>query len=278
MQRVDQALERFDPKLRAVGDNMLSKAKRMPLSTSSINSHTESMEIIEHPKWGLVSSAIQKVSDKHPEWFPTGYAGIHAVANSKFFAATNAGAIYLSDADILIPGFRPASELASAVLKCQASVALSFTEEYAIETVWHELIHGMTLIQAVKPQIGKDALEEGLVQAVSRLSYQRLLVALGGKPVHQSKILRDGLAYPITARNVLTLLRAASMHEDALLDNLIQAKEAWKGALVDKLSMALNIQPARVRSLLSHAAEKDPRDFIQKLAVMQRNAPHNSLE
>jgi hypothetical protein len=49
---------------------------------------------------------------------------------------------------------------------------------YAVETVWHELMHGMTRIQVVEQKVGKDALEEGLVQAVSRLSYQRLLVAL----------------------------------------------------------------------------------------------------
>ncbi len=102
-----QALERCSPKLRAVGDKMIAETEGGP-----------------------VSSAIQKVADNHPEWFPTGYTGIHAVANRKFFAATSSDAIYLSDADDLVPGFKPASELASAVLKRQIAKALSFTEEY----------------------------------------------------------------------------------------------------------------------------------------------------
>lgn len=257
---------------------MRKSAEGLALSTSDAGGYAYPMEIIEHPHWEAVRTALQSVVASHPEWFPNGYNGIYAVANRELFAAVNDGNIYLSDADALIGGFKPASVFASAVKLGGSGHGLSFHEEYAVEMVWHELMHGITGMRAINMPLGKDPLEEGVVQAVARLSYPRLLSALRGKAQHQQQILSDGLAYPVTTSNILYLLRAAGLHHDGIVESVINASTDWRDALVEPLSLALNIQPRRIRSLLAHAAEKAPQDFIEKLAVMQRNAPRNNLE
>ncbi|MFM8443937.1 MAG: hypothetical protein ACKN9W_11440 [Methylococcus sp.] len=236
------------------------------------------MNIIEIDGWDRVEDALIKLSTQRPEWFPNGFKGIHAIANRNLFAGTLGGRLYFSDADTMVAGFRPATALKNALLNIEAGKALVFNEEYAIETLWHEMLHGMSGIQAAKIPIGKDAIEEGLIQSVSRLTYTRLIDQLGGQAAHQHGIVMNGFAYAQTARNFCEMYRRAGIDSDWLLDIVVGSGHTWKPALADALSKGLNIRLDRVQSLYRHASEKKLRSFVEKIALLIRNAPRNNRE
>lgn len=234
------------------------------------------MSIIEHPDWSHVETTLNTLARQRPEWFPQGFNGIYAVSSPNLFAGTHDGRIYFSDADQLVPGFKPATELASALGKIGAGDHLAFKEEYAVETLWHELMHGMTGIRATRVHAGKDAVEEGLIQSVSRISYAKLLDYWGSQAEHQERIIFEGFAYPQTARNFIEMFNQAGLDPDWLFDLLIHHGDQWQTLLGDALSIGLNIRHDRVRTLYGHAANKDITDFSKKIMVQQRNAPRNN--
>ena len=240
--------------------------------TESIN---REMKIIDIVGWAEVAKAMDKLAKRNAEWFPQGFNGIHAVSNPEFFAATREGAFYFSNADELVSGFKPASLLVQAMEKAKAGEMLSFHEEYAVETLWHEIMHNLTSIRAVKIKLGKESLEEGLIQMASRYSYPSLLNEMGGTENNRSRIIENGYAYPRTARNLVEMSRLSGIDSETIAKVLIDYGQQWRPVLTEKFSEGLNIKQERIQTLYGHAVEKPLQDFIEKIRVLARNAPRS---
>ncbi len=234
------------------------------------------MKIIDVLGWSEVEKAMDTLAKRKDEWFPQGFNGIHAVSNPEFFAAMREGAVYFSNADELVKGFNPAKQLTSAIEKINNGVSLSFDEEYAIETVWHELMHGITGIKATKNIIDKDPFEEGFIQMAARFSYPNLLTELGGSEKHQETIITNGYAYPNTARNLIEMVRMAGMGIDEVSSQIIEHGLNSRDILAGRLSQGLNIKQGRIATLYGHAIGKPLSDFIEKVKVLAKHAPRNS--
>ncbi len=99
--------------------------------------------------------------------------------------------------------FNPGLNLASAILNLKAGTKISFNEEYAIETLWHEIMHGIVPIRMNKAIIGRNGIDEGVIQALARRTYPDFLSAYAVTPKFQNEILANGYAYPEVTRNVL---------------------------------------------------------------------------
>ena len=155
------------------------------------------MKIISLPNFNIVQNKLAELADKNQGWFPKGFNGIHAVSNPELFAALDIqkGLFYISSADYLVSGFSPANDLISAMQKIQSGSELTFNNEYAVETLWHEITHGITGIAPKRYPINIEPLQEGIVQMIARHSYQLLLIALGTSRLFNKKLLH--LAYPI---------------------------------------------------------------------------------
>ena len=248
---------------------------------SALNSQlNQDMKITNLIGFASVQQAMTTLAEQKPVWFPQGFNGIHAVSNPELFAGFNpkTALFYLSTADELVPGFKPAYEVQDALAKIQAGEQLTFNNEYALETVWHEMMHGMTQITAIRLELGKESLEEGLVQAISRLSYPELLTTLGYQARHQDHIITDGYAYSRTARNIVALVDAANLDRKTVTDLFLDHKTAWKEPFAEALSAGLAIKKERIGTLYGHAVAKPLADFKAKIAVLFRNAPRNSPE
>ena len=219
---------------------------------------------------------LRRLADDQPNWFPAGYQGLWVVDGGEtLFAAVENGRFYLSNSDALVPGFRPAEALWSALRKITAGQLLSFQEEYAVETLWHEMIHERTGIMTARRVVGREPLEEGIIQLAARSTYPRLLAALGGRvPAHQATILENGLAYPLVTRNLVELTHRAGLSGEQIERILLQQGQQWPKSLMEWLAEGLNTK--RVGSLSRYANTKPLADFREKLDVQIRNAPLRS--
>jgi hypothetical protein len=152
------------------------------------------------------------------------------------------------------------------------SEPLTFNNEYAVECLWHEVMHGRTGVSAKRVEMGVEPIEEGLVQILSRYSYPVLLKEMRWEARHQDAIIANGLAYAKSACNLHYLLARAGVGQDNVLSLFFSHQsEAWS-LLIEQLAEGLNIKRERAITLLNHAKAKSARDFKEKIEVIIRNA------
>jgi len=225
-----------------------------------------------------INESLHRLASDQPDWFPSGCQGLSVVDGGEaLFAAVEEGQFYLSNSDVLVPSYRPAEAFWSALQKLKSGQPLSFYEEYAVETVWHEMMHERTKVIAARRILGEEPLEEGMIQLAARSTYDRLILALGGGlPSHQSAILENGLAYPSVTRNLVELIRRAGIDGKQVEQILVQYGPQWLEPFKKMLAEGLNIK--RAGNLLSQATIKPLADFREKIDVQIRNAPLRSKE
>lgn len=233
---------------------------------------SQEMKIITLEGFDVVQSTMQKIASDKPEWFPSGFNGIHAVSNPEMFAGFDVekSIYYLSVSDEMINGYRPAYEVMEALKKIKDKIPMTFNNEYGIEILWHEIVHGITGISVSRIALGIEPVEEGMVQLAARHSYHKLTEALGGSITHQQAIIKSGLAYPAVTANLLRLFNTAGIDNKLLLDRLSGSQ--WKSDLIKILAEGLGISSAKVKYLLSRSQELQSSDFMAKIDVQLRNA------
>lgn len=159
----------------------------------------------------------QQLSAIHPEWFPRGLRSLSAQSMDAGYAETLGwDRIVLSNVDYERPGFAPAWELAQALSKIRAGQILTFTEEYAVEILWHEINH-LRATRLEKP----SRLAETVTQFISRHTYSDLLQVLGAAPAHQANIIENGYAYNVWVANFRTLLSKHGITESSAVEGLL---------------------------------------------------------
>ncbi len=253
--------------------NKEGKVSRVLLSSLS-DKLKQTMQIVPLEGFDVVQGKVAQIAQGNPEWFPLGFNGIHAVSNPELFAAFNPkeALFYLSVADEMIPGFSPAKELISAVDKISLAQPLTFNNEYAIETLWHEMIHGITGILKTKYPLNIEPISEGIVQIIARHSYNPLLIAMGSSHIHQEKIITSGLAYPNVTANLLYLLNSANIEVESIIDVVKEGNiDPLKALIADKLSLSVN----KFGYLLNLAEGKSLSAFKAKVDVQIKNAQRN---
>ena len=128
-------------------------------------------------------------------------------------------------------GFNALRDLKTAWNKLAKGEELTFNEEYAFESLWHELTHNRqkpgNLGEKDSPQ---RRVMEIFTQWTARRTYPRLLESLGGKAVHQKEILKKGYGYGLWIRNFDRLLDVLEIREEELLPELLR--------LIDTVSTA----------------------------------------
>lgn len=127
-----------------------------------------------------------------------------------YFMATNSrGNFWISQRDFSMQGgtFNPANELKNAWNKIASGNPLTFHEEYAVESLWHETVHNrQTPTDAGGKETVSRRMMETVTQWVARRTYPKFMDALGGKAAHQGKVLKDGYGYKGYIRNFDRLL------------------------------------------------------------------------
>jgi len=138
--------------------------------------------------------------------------------DKEYFMATDSrGKLWISQKDFPdCSNFNAAKELKSAWNKIAAGKKLSFHEEYAIESLWHELTHNRQTPTSAGDKVSVSRrIMETVTQWVARRTYPLFLERLGGKAVHQKKILKEGYGYRLLVRNFESLRESLGIKDDA---------------------------------------------------------------
>ena len=253
---------------------------------SSLNLQlNQTMKVINLTGFVAVQQTLTKLAEQKSDWFPQGFNGIYAVSNPELFAGFDpkTAVFYLSTADELVPGFKPAYELQDALEKIKAGNPLTFNNEYAIETLWHEMMHGMTGITSDGYPLNREPFEEGIIQLASRYSYHTLVSHLKGKAIHQDNIISQGIAYPEVTKNLRYLFETAgitrypSRYAPAPRTDLVHIvmDNAWMNRLKEIIATNLSISQEKVKYLFNQAEAKSFSAFKAKMDAQIRNAQSN---
>lgn len=123
--------------------------------------------------------------------------------------------------------FNPAQEVRDAFTAIKKGEALTFNQEYAMESLWHETLHAkakgwvnrslrtdMTIMQM-----------ETVNQFVARHTYPQFIARLGGMATQQAEILERGYGYTRRVENFRSMLHKFGVDE-------AEAVEALRGKLL----------------------------------------------
>ena len=182
-----------------------------------------------------VRSLIEKYAAAEPGDFYGGLAGVKMskandgtmmscerlyYQNTGAYAFQNGNTIkiYKTDHSVIDPlgntvVFNPLHEVKEAMKSIAAQIPLSFNQEYAIESLWHEIRHaGAIGWKDIRKQTEDlTAAMECINQFCARRSYGKFLRAIGGSVSHKKEIIKSGYGYSRSVRHFEEMLVALNV-------------------------------------------------------------------
>lgn len=184
-----------------------TKVKEMAAKTTGLNLS----ELIKKdlPTNTEIKNILGKYAEQFPEDFRNGldevkvqksrsYMMQHSMAYKPSTGEWNGGStITLSSNTFSISGsaFNPLEELRGAFGAIKKGSELTFNQEYAVESLWHEILHAKTTTKPFKLSSFQVQNMETINQFVARHSYSDFIERLGGKAYNKTEILDRGYGY-----------------------------------------------------------------------------------
>lgn len=169
-----------------------------------------------------VEERLAKVVRENPEYFARGFSGIQGISQDATFMSTELdGTIYVNFATSgKDDGYNAGESLVSAFEKIKKHQSLTRHEEYAIENLWHEILHNRSTNTTILPDVDSQqgfarVVLETVNQYVARRTYPVFLEKLGGQALHQEWIIENGFGYKETVAHLRTMLTKAHINEDS---------------------------------------------------------------
>jgi SPP1 gp7 family putative phage head morphogenesis protein len=154
-----------------------------------------------------------------------GFVGIFKSNEDSFMSTNCRGSLWISEKPYIPRGkkqpFIPDLDLKRAWNNLAAGKALDWNEEYAIESLWHEIIHNRQIPRHVgKTFTLKKQVMETVTQWTARRTYPDFLRSLGGNAAHLESIKQDGLGYAPIIKNFNKLIGVLKIDEAVLLQEM----------------------------------------------------------
>jgi hypothetical protein len=153
-----------------------------------------------------VKNILQEYASQYTENFSTGLEDVSmrksrsylmqhsAKVNTITGQRTSKSTINISTADFR-DGFNPARDLMEGLVSIKNKKPLTFNQEYAFESLWHEILHAKTQTKYYRLSALQREHMETVNQFVARHTYPDFIKAFGGQAEHQAEILDKGYGY-----------------------------------------------------------------------------------
>ena len=170
--------------------------------------------------------------------------------------------------------FNAAGELKNAWNKLAEGKPLTWEEEYACESLWHEITHNRQKSAPLGRNTAASRYMETVTQWTARRTYHEMLESLGGKATHQTDIKKNGLGYGYWIRNFDRLLDALGVDDSVMLPFMQEIittlpMDKYGKALVDFLSKESGVKKSAVRTALSGTKEWDYEKVLRDATLIQ---------
>jgi hypothetical protein len=176
-------------------------------------------------------------------------------------------------------GFNSRRDLFGGLAACAERRGMTREEEYALESLWHEIWHnrqtGMNQVAKLPKEHLARLFAETLNQVVARLTYPRFIERLGGKAQHQTWVMENGYGYAPLVQRFLRVTVALGLTTEALAGDLAtinaQADLLLGTAIVSRLlAKKSGTAPARIQAALDLL---DARESLFSAAVGAIKSP-----
>jgi hypothetical protein len=186
------------------------------------------------------------------------------------------GTIFVNFAEDSL-GYDAGSLLVSAIAKSSDTEPLTAHEEYAIEGLWHEILHNKSADVSVKPSgLGRahdTMIIESVNQLVSRWTYAEFMQELLGIPaMHTEWVLTNGYGYNIYVANLRSLLELISYEEPFIKYAYAELIKGYP-YFTDRISKILSFNCGKYRGedITTLFEQIDTPEFTKALAVLPRH-------
>lgn len=163
------------------------------------------------------------IAERCQEFMPSKPIRVSTTRGNYLMATYSDGRIELSTRSFATPhgSFNPAKELKGAWNALAAGKPLDWKQEYAMESLWHEIMHNRQVVtRSLRGKRSALVAMETANQWLSRRTYHELIEKLGGKAVHQADILKNGLGYGGYLRNFDNLLARLGIRDADILQSM----------------------------------------------------------
>lgn len=201
-----------------------------------VSSNTAGVDLNKFIKKDKITPAITKLiikdyADKFPESFEHGLGDVK-ILKSRGYMMQHTIRVNMATGDRIGKSnitlssntfrndFNPAKELMEGLLNIKNKKELSFNQEYAFESLWHEILHAKTKSNFTRLSALQTEHMETVNQFVARNTYHKFIEAFGGKASHQQKILDDGYGYSTWVKNFRKKLQENKIDEQKAVEFL----------------------------------------------------------
>jgi SPP1 gp7 family putative phage head morphogenesis protein len=179
-----------------------------------------------------IGDILRLFHEENPGWFQRGFNRVDIKRSDRAFMSTDCeGRITLFNHRFpTCANHNPARDLASALKKINAGKDLTFNEEYAVESIWHEVLHNRAKGRDwVDRSSASYELMETVNQFCARHTYGLFLEKLGGTAKHSEAIIEGGYGYGHRVRNLHALLMRLEIEDAEILPAMekINTEGSW---------------------------------------------------
>ena len=110
--------------------------------------------------------------------------------------------------------YNPMREVRGALYAISKGEKMNFLQEYALESVWHEIMHAGAVNWRNQSIKHNSTVMELINQFCARRTYGQLLKKMGAEPTHEYAIIRHGIGYSREMNNFYSLLNKYGISEE----------------------------------------------------------------
>lgn len=208
--------------------NKVAEAKKVKETLANTN-QIDLTKLIKKdlPTNAEIKTILKTYADKFPEDFRNGLSEVKVLKSKNYMMQhsmayrpstgewVGGSTITLSSNTFTISGieFNPLEELRGALGAIKKGTELTFNQEYAVESLWHEILHAKTKTKPNRLSSYQTQNMETINQFVARNTYNGFLEKLGGKAYNQFDILDRGYGYSSWITNFRNELRKKNISE-----------------------------------------------------------------
>ncbi|OJV50524.1 MAG: hypothetical protein BGO31_14270 [Bacteroidetes bacterium 43-16] len=182
----------------------------------------------EEVKNSEVKALFMEVANVMPDWFRNGVDDFKFLKSKSYLMQHSMsyklntmewvnGSSFSISTNTFANGFNPANDLKGAIKAIRDGEKMTFNQEYAMESLWHEILHARTKSKPQKLTNLQRENMETVNQFVARHTYDQFIELLGGKSIHKAEVLEKGYGYGSWIKNFRAKLAKAGISEsDAL--------------------------------------------------------------